>query len=247
MQPTVIVIPCYNEAERLPSDALLRATQEHAALSLILVDDGSKDGTSDLLWALERQRPKQIEVLKLSSNQGKAEAVRRGMLSAFDTKATLTGYFDADLATPLAELVPMSELFDQAKVQLVMGARVQLLGRNVHRRALRHYLGRVFASSASLLLGLGVYDTQCGAKLFRNTPALSHLFEQPFCVNWSFDVELLLRFASASAEGLLPPIEQAVVEFPLGTWRDVRGSKLGPTAAFEAALELSRLWRKYRS
>ena len=247
MQPTVIVVPCYNEAKRLPGEALVRALDCHPGLSLVLVDDGSTDGTLELLHELMGRRSDQINVLSLPQNVGKGEAVRQGMQSAFAQNPSFAGYFDADLATPLAEVVPMAELLETGGVELVMGARVQLLGRNVRRRALRHYLGRVFASSASLLLGLGVYDTQCGAKLFRNTPRIQALFERPFCVDWCFDVELLLRFDAASRQQRLPPIEDAVVEYPLREWSDVQGSKLGPLAIFQASVELTRLWRKYRS
>jgi hypothetical protein len=104
----------------------------------------------------------------------------------------------------------------------------------------------VYASSASLALGLGVYDTQCGAKVFRNTAVMQGLFAEPFSANWSFDVELLMRMQALANAGSLPVIERSVVEYPLRVWRDVSGSKLGPRAAIQAAFELAVLMRKYR-
>lgn len=245
MQRTLIVIPCYNEAARLDAEALLQATRAWPTLSFVLVDDGSSDRTLELLSSLQARAPQAFEIVALSKNQGKAEAVRQGMLAAFARSPTLAGYFDADLATPLSELAPMAKYFDDAPVHLVMGSRVKLLGRQVSRSPLRHYLGRVFASTASMILGLEVYDTQCGAKLFRNTPSIRTLFEPPFSVTWTFDVELLARLAALAARGEVPVPERSVVEHPLAEWRDVSGSKLRPDAALRAVAELARIWRKY--
>jgi len=245
MQRTLVVIPCYNEAGRLDAEALLDTTRAWPMLSFVMVDDGSSDGTAELLQSLRSRAPESFEVVTLPENRGKAEAVRQGMLAAFAGPSALVGYFDADLATPLAELPPMAEHFGDPTVQLVMGSRVKLLGRNVSRSPLRHYLGRVFASSASMILGLEVYDTQCGAKLFRNTPAMRTLFEKPFSVTWTFDVELLARLSALAARGEIAPPERSVVEHPLGQWQDVSGSKLRPDAALRAVAELARIWRKY--
>lgn len=245
MQRSVVVIPCYNEADRLQSEALLQATQTWPMLSFVLVDDGSTDATGEHLASLRKQNPRAFDVVSLPKNQGKAEAVRQGMLRAFEHSPVLVGYFDADLATPLSEIAPMAEFFEAPKVQLVMGSRVKLLGRNVSRSPMRHYMGRVFASSASLILGLDVYDTQCGAKLLRNTPPMRTLFARPFSVTWTFDVELLARLSALARLGEIPAAEQSVVEHPLSEWRDVSGSKLRPHAAARAVAELVRLRRMY--
>src|SRR5436309_15496031 len=102
MRDTVIVIPCYNEAARLPAEALRRFAQRSADTQLLFVDDGSQDGTRQALHELCRGLRGAGRVLELDHNVGKAEAVRQGCLEAFIAKPRFFGYWDADLATPLA-------------------------------------------------------------------------------------------------------------------------------------------------
>jgi hypothetical protein len=107
----------------------------------------------------------------------------------------------------------------------------------------RHYLGRIFATLASLTLDLPVYDTQCGAKLFRATGVLSAALKTPFLSRWIFDVELLARFIELrSSRAVL----ESTFEFPLRSWRDVPGSKVNASAFAKAAAELWRIHRRYR-
>src|SRR5262249_27231448 len=152
------------------------------------------DGTREKLEELRSLAPERVEVLALRANVGKAEAVRAGVLRALDRGAAYVGFWDADLATPLAVVNEFrARLAARCELELVMGARIALLGRRIARRALRHYAGRAFATGASLALALPVYDTQCGAKLWRVLPHTRELFERPFAGRWTFDVELLAR------------------------------------------------------
>jgi len=248
MQPDdriVLVIPCFDEAERLEEAPFLAAVDRRAELDLLFVDDGSTDATRERLETLAGKRPDRIEVLHQPRNRGKAEAVRRGMLAAFARRPAFAGYWDSDLATPLEELDPFLEAATRHPgVQLLLGARVALLGHRIERSAVRHYLGRVIATFASVVLGLPVYDTQCGAKLFRRTALTESLFAEPFGVGWSFDVELLARLASRQrAAGGSP--EAIVREVPLRVWRDVPGSKVKPWDFVVGLFELGRVLRRY--
>jgi dolichyl-phosphate beta-glucosyltransferase len=245
MQKTILVVPCYNEAQRLPSEAFVQAAADDPALAFLFVDDGSTDSTRSNLVQLCARRPAQMTVLALKSNVGKAEAVRQGSLAAFERAPAIVGYFDADLATPLSEVAPMRALFDDPRVEMVLGSRVALLGRQIERTARRHYLGRVFATAASLVLGLPVYDTQCGAKLFRNTDRTRHIFSQPFSVDWTFDVEILARLLGNDIGGD-PRARGLAIEYPLRSWQDVAGSKLGFAASLRAAADLWVVWARYR-
>jgi glycosyltransferase involved in cell wall biosynthesis len=239
MQETVtLVIPCFNEAARLDGAAFLELRAARPSLRLVFVDDGSSDGTGAMLDGLAASAaPGAVTVVRLGENQGKAEAVRRGLLSALDAGAGLVGYADADLATPPAELLRLVDDMIAAPVAVLLGARVRLLGTAIERRAARHYLGRIFATLASVALGVPVYDTQCGAKLFRRSELLRAALATPFRSRWGFDVELLERLLVGV--GGLPPVTAAEMrELPLRAWRDVRGSKMGPTAMVRAGLQL---------
>jgi dolichyl-phosphate beta-glucosyltransferase len=194
------------------------------------------------LQQLAGRAPERVEILSLSPNRGKAEAVRQGLLRALQqTDAGVVGYLDADLSTPVAEILRLLDIMDQsAAAQVVIGARISLLGSDIRRSAFRHYLGRVFATAASLLLKTRVYDTQCGAKLFRRSPALAAALGQPFLSRWSFDVELLGRLLAGTPA--VPPVDQrSFIEVPLHAWRDVPGSKLSFTAMTGALGELARI------
>jgi glycosyltransferase involved in cell wall biosynthesis len=199
MSDVIIVVPCYNEADRLKPDVFAEFLNTHSDIGFLFVDDGSTDATGRILRGLASDWPKRCSVWALPENAGKAEAVRQGVGRAFERKAAYVGYWDADLSTPLREIASMRELFEgQPGVEMVFGSRVQLLGREIRRNPVRHYLGRVFATVISLMLGIPVYDTQCGAKLFRTSPTVRDLFAEPFVAKWVFDVEIIARLIAAS-------------------------------------------------
>lgn len=225
MRRTGIVVPCYNEAQRLDSRSFLDELHKSPNLFFLFVDDGSTDKTLSVLESIQENNPPQVGILRLKNNSGKAEAVRLGMLKVIEEQFENVGYWDADLATPLEAIGKFCSVLDSTDVTIVIGSRVRLLGRNIERRALKHYVGRVFATCASLLLGIGVYDTQCGAKIFKKSALLKKVFSKPFKVNWTFDVEMFSRFPLLSA---LTPSHACShwYEYALEEWVDVKGSKV---------------------
>lgn len=247
MPRLALVVPCYNEQERLDEAAFLAWLRAHPDDELLFVDDGSTDGTLERLRGIQSGAERGATVLSSERNRGKAEAVRRGVRAALAGEPTYVGYWDADLSTPLEEADRLVALLEERPGLLVaMGSRVKLLGRDIQRRALRHYVGRVFATCASLVLDLAVYDTQCGAKVVRSTPATRWAFRRPFLSRWLFDVEFLARLGLLARRGGRFRLEDAVVEHALPAWRDVAGSKLRPRDAVVAAFDLARIAARYR-
>jgi len=111
---------------------------------------------------------------------------------------------------------------------------------------MRHYLGRVAATLASAILGLAVYDSQCGAKLFRCNETLRSILADPFLTRWMFDIEILARWLQLRAADR----EQAarfIRETPVASWRDVSGSRLKPWDFAQVPLALWKIHRRYRS
>lgn len=241
-----LVVPCFNEADRLRGEIFLEFLRRHTDVRFVFVDDGSTDGTADLLERLQEQGEGRVRLVRLESNCGKAEAVRRGLLAALEERAEYVGYWDADLATPLEELPRFLEVFRQRPgLLLVMGSRVRLLGRDIQRKLHRHLIGRVFATFASLSLELAVYDTQCGAKLLRVQPWTAELLAEPMWSRWLVDIELLWRLRTwLSREGR--SLEETVYELPLMCWRDTGKSKVRPWDFLVALWQLWRLRRHYR-
>jgi glycosyltransferase involved in cell wall biosynthesis len=229
-----LIIPCFNEAARLDFDQFADLP---SGVTCLLVDDGSRDGTGDLV---RRHESSALRVLDLPHNVGKAEAIRQGMLHAQTSglldQADWVGYWDADMATPLSELesfIAYAAIVG-GHVDGIFGSRIDKLGSTIVRSYRRHLIGRSFATLASVLLGLECYDSQCGAKLFR-TDLVAQAFDEPFLSRWIFDVEILVRLR-----------ERRLIEYPLRRWVDVQGSKVSIVkVAVPTLIDLVRIRLRY--
>ena len=239
-----LVIPCYNEELRLPLDEVRVLVEGDPSLHVFLVDDGSTDDTFRLFErARDELGARRVTAHRVVKNAGKAEAVRFGMRASLARGARIVGYADADFATPATELLRLLTLLEDGSFEVVLASRVLRLGTDIQRSPTRHILGRVFATLASRALDANVYDTQCGAKWFRASPALTHAIATPFGSRWVFDVELLGRLLGRFGDEPHLP-ESAFLEVPVRAWKDVSGSKLRFPSMANSLAELGRLWLK---
>lgn len=236
-----LVVPCYNEEQRLPVKSFSNFLGREG-VDLLFVNDGSTDKTLAVLENL-CAKFENASCLDLDKNRGKAEAVRRGFLYA-DKKGSYShiGYWDADLATPLSEVDNFLSVIESNSYELVMGSRILRLGGYIERSFIRHFLGRLFATVASLVLKIPVYDTQCGAKVFKSS-LVEKIFSEKFVSYWIFDVELLFRLRNEKRKQRV--FADRVYELPLTKWRDIEGSKLGLFDFLKAPFELFKIRKKY--
>ena len=233
-----VVVPCYNESVRLAPEAWLEflASPDGANLHFYFANDGSTDATPAVLAQLG-ERSERIHVLDFGARRGKAETVRRAMLEALGEGFDYVGFWDADLSTPLAEVPRLAALAVEDRLDGAFCSRVKRMGSTVERSALRHILGRVFATATSALFRLPAYDTQCGAKLFR-AEAAAEVLREPFISPWIFDVEIILRMRGQGFDRLL--------EMPVAAWADIGGSTMRLRDFVRVPIELAKMARRYR-
>ena len=238
----ILVIPCYNEALRLPIDEYV--AHAHLFDGIVFVDDGSSDNTLTVLLSLQQQIGlHQCHIKTLNANVGKGEAIRQGVLHYLHEieprsgSAKRIGTTDADLSTPLQEMHRLAEVHANNQYDMLQGSRVALMGRNIQRSAYKHYLGRIGATLISELLELPIYDTQAGAKVF-SIEAARTLFDSPFISRWLFDCELYVRGARKKF---------TLYEEPLTTWIDqAEGSKIKASTYLISLFDLYKIYRTYK-
>lgn len=244
MQKICIVIPCYNEEKRFPLSEFSSFMEDEELYHFCFVNDGSNDQTLNVLNKVGKGKEDKVLIVNQEKNQGKAEAVRIGIIKALEWKKfDCIGYFDADLSTPLQEINSLLiQMNKNPEYILSFGSRVSLLGTHIERKALRHYFSRFFSTFASMLLQLGIYDTQCGAKLMKAELA-SKVFAKPFISPWLFDIEIFKRTVQAYG---LDQAEKRMIEVPLQKWHDKGDSRIKLRHLLRIPLEFFKIYLKYR-
>ncbi len=225
--PVSIIIPCFNEGNRFPNMAValcksLVNISPHLALHFCVADDGSalwhKEVTARAVQqaALHFEAPHTIEMRSFEKNRGKG-AVLRELFQEFRLSHAYIGFFDADGATAPDEMIRiLNLLIARPELDSVIGCRLKALGYFVDRSTKRHISGRIFATLLSTILKIPVYDSQCGAKLFRSKIISDSLLSLCDNQNWLFDTQLVVTLYHMRA---------ALLEVPI-SWHDAPGSKV---------------------
>jgi dolichyl-phosphate beta-glucosyltransferase len=229
-----IVIPAYNEQARLPATLerviAYLAGKHFEFAEIVVVDDGSRDGTAKLVEIWQRDHAS-IRLVRNPGNRGKGFTVRHGV---FESKGEWILTTDADLSAPIEELDKLIAAVERENAKVAIGSRAldrSLVG--VHQSPFREFAGRVFNVLMRLVTGLPFRDTQCGFKLFE-AAAAREIFSRQTLEGFSFDVEDLVI---AKVLGL------KAVEVPV-VWNNVEGTKVSALngAASYAAL-IGIRWR----
>lgn len=219
-----ICVPCYNEAKRL--SVLVEqintafSDQPDIKATFYFLNDGSRPEEAlamrELLLRTKIDRV-QIEFIDFPINRGKGAVLRDGFRRALEGDFDFIGFCDGDGATPVGEMIKLLRgfLFFPEK-DLIIGSRWRALGYRVSRSLKRHISGRIFATLLSNLFQIPVYDSQCGAKIFRKQALSYTLLETCYDNKWLFDTQLLI---------LLYKTGHNILEFPIN-WEDQADSKV---------------------
>jgi len=238
MPTLAIIIPCYNEEKRLSGSLLAELVTAMPDAHIHLVNDGSRDRTLSLLQTLAEAHPGRVSVISFAENEGKARAIAKGVLAVVaGSRPDYIGYMDADFSTPIREFRRLYATIVREEAGFIFGSRIKKLNSGLNRSLFRHIVGRCVSTFIDSRFNLGIYDTQCGAKIFSNA-TINAAFGEPFLANWLFDAEIFIRLKKNN-------ILHTGIELPITGWKDVGGSKLGMKNFPKIAREFLRLSRKY--
>jgi glycosyltransferase involved in cell wall biosynthesis len=238
-----VVIPCYNEEDRLLSTAFLNFIDKNSGYHLCFVNDGSKDNTLQILNKLKEGREDFITVYDCEKNGGKAEAVRLGMLHMVDHKdLDYIGFLDADLSTDLTDFDELVTTIENSDYKIVSGSRISRMGANITKESARKIISLTVNFIIRKILSMDFKDTQCGAKIFHKD-VINICFRDKFITQWIFDVEIFKRVTHYFG---LERAKEILCEKPLKRWIHADGSKLSMKDSVKIIGQLGQIAWSYR-
>lgn len=238
-----VVIPCYNEEERLLSTEFTDYIDKHTGYHLCFVNDGSKDKTLDVLNLLRKGREDFITVYDCEKNGGKAEAVRQGMLyMSKQEDLDYIGFLDADLSTDLADFDDLVSTIENSEYKIVSGSRISRMGADITKESARKVISMTINFIIRKILSMDFKDTQCGAKIFHKD-VIDISFSKRFVTQWIFDVEIFRRITLHFG---LEKAKEMLSEQPLKRWIHADGSKLSMKDSVKIVGQLGQIAWFYR-
>ncbi len=238
-----VVIPCYNEENRLKSEEFINFIERNSGYHLCFVNDGSTDRTMEVLHNLKKGREDFISIYNCEKNGGKAEAVRQGLIYMSKFRdLDYIGFLDADLSTDFQDFDDLVKTIETTDFQIVNGSRISRMGANITKESARKLISMTINLIITTILGMPFRDTQCGAKIMKKE-LVPIAFNTPFLTKWLFDVEIFMRmkhhFGSKKAQ-------QIICEQPLTRWIHADGSKLSFSDSLKIGIQLFRIFYEYK-
>lgn len=238
-----IVIPCYNEEERLSGEEFRNFAHKNLGYHLCFVNDGSKDRTLEVLHELSKGNEDFISVYDCEKNGGKAEAVRLGMLHlAKQSQFDYIGFLDADLSTNFDDFVDLANTISNSQYKLVFGSRMARMGADITKQSARAIISKTINFIIRKILGMDINDTQCGAKIMTKE-VIEKTFQEKFITQWIFDVEIFMRMKKIYGT---KKTEEYILEKPLNRWIHADGSKLSMKDSIKIIGQLGQIAVHYK-
>lgn len=238
-----VVIPCYNEQERLSSKEFKNFAHKNLGYHLCFVNDGSTDNTLNVLKELQKGNEENISIYDCAKNGGKAEAVRQGMLHLEqDSQLDYIGFLDADLSTNFGDFDDLVMTLEKSDFKIVSGSRMSRMGADITKESARKLISMTINLIIRTILRMPFNDTQCGAKVM-DRDLVKDMFTKPFITKWLFDVEIFMRmrkhYGAEKAKSL-------ICEQPLKRWIHADGSKLSMKDSLKIVGQLAKIAISYK-
>jgi len=238
-----VVIPCYNEEERLSSTEFKDFAHKNLGYHLCFVNDGSTDGTLRVLEELKAGNAENISIYNCPKNGGKAEAVRQGMLHLEqDSQLDYIGFLDADLSTDFRDFDELVQTLESSEFKIVSGSRMSRMGADITKESARKIISMTINLIIRTILKMPFNDTQCGAKIMERG-IVKILFTKPFITKWLFDVEIFMRMRKFYGK---QEVRKYICEQPLKRWIHADGSKLSMKDSMKIVGQLAKIAIAYK-